>query len=105
MAHNIRLDDATYDIYQRLADVVGLPSVQSAIVFTAKQAVPSLITKFQPDAMLLQSVAESPPIAAPIQHVRQVAEPSGTLPQVATPMQLEAVPKTAGAKMTDWLNS
>ncbi len=33
------------------------------------------------------------------------AEPSGISTQSAAPMQLEAAPKTAGAKLTDWLNS
>jgi hypothetical protein len=105
MAHNIRLDDATYDAYQRLADVVGLPSVQSAIVFTAKQAIPGLIAKFTPDSNPLLLVPQTPQIAAPIQHMPQVAEPSGISTQTATPMQLEAAPKSAGAKLTDWMNS
>jgi hypothetical protein len=105
MAHNIRLDDATYDAYQHLANVVGLPSVQSAIVFTAKQAIPGLIAKFTPDSNPTQSVAQIPQIAAAIQQLPQLAEPSGPSTPTAAPMPLEAAPKSAGAKMADWMNS
>jgi hypothetical protein len=40
-----------------------------------------------------------------VSALRPEAEPSGPSTPTAAPMPLEAAPKSAGGKLTDWLNS
>lgn len=100
MPHNIRLSDEVYDAYQDLADTVGLPSVNAAIAFTAKQALPALKARFTPSAELLQQRQNVPQSPQSVNASPQGAATCGisTPPTTESPQPVTQKPLSAGAK-------